>query len=190
VDFLRDPAYAPKFEVGFAALAEHGLTFDLQCAPEQLGAAAALVGRHPDVRVILDHMGKPRLHGDPSSATADAAELLTWREGMAQLAAHPNTFVKLSMLGYAMPGWAADSAKEEAVAALVRETIDTFGAERCMFSTNWWAGGSMANSDGRDDVNVSMEALWRHYHAWVSTHYSDEQVRRLFAGTAEHVYGI
>ena len=54
VDFLRDPAYAPSFEAGYAALADFGLCFELQCAPAQLDAAAALLGRHPSIRVCVD----------------------------------------------------------------------------------------------------------------------------------------
>ena len=314
VDFLRDPSLASQFEAGFGALAERGLTFDLQCAPEQLEAAAAMVGRHPGVKVVVDHLGKPRFSstgddggdgggdgGGDEAGAADAAELQVWREGMDQMAALPNVYVKLSMLGYAVPGWAAtattagdtagggggddesegeldgggagaarEAAREARVlvdlgfehkwrvpAALVLETIDRFGPERCMFSTNWyangrsgvcgvwggvWVGGvwggfavvsaclcaslrvfgclsfslsfspslslslshshtlslththtlthtlthththththtqtharargtgSLANSDGRDDVDISMSELWQRYHGFV-----------------------
>ena len=59
-----------------------------------------------------------------------------------------------------------------------------------MFSTNWWSRGAMANADGRDDVDISMGDLWRRYHAWVGGRHSDDEVRRLFAGTAEEFYGI
>jgi predicted TIM-barrel fold metal-dependent hydrolase len=187
VDFLRDPAYASKFETGFGALAALGLTFDLQCAPAQLEAAAALIGRHPGVRVVLDHLAKPRLGGD---AATDAAELELWRRSMTVLAALPNVYVKLSMLAYAVPGWMADEAKEAQVAALVTETIEKFGPKRCMFSANWWANGALANSDGRDEVDVTMAALWQKYHSWVASKFSEEEVARLFAGTAEEFYGI
>ena len=54
VDFLRDPALAPSFEAGYAALADFGLCFDLQCAPAQLDAAAALLARHPSIPVCVD----------------------------------------------------------------------------------------------------------------------------------------
>ena len=49
VDFLRDATHAAAFERGFAHLAPLHLTFDLQCAPSQLQAAAALISRHPKV---------------------------------------------------------------------------------------------------------------------------------------------
>lgn len=188
VDFLRDEALARQFESGYARLAEYGWRFDLQCAPEQLPAAARLVGRHPEVPVVLDHLGKPRLgSGD---AAADAAELARWREGMAMLAMREHVFVKLSMLGYSVPGWAGDSDKEELIASLVREVIDLFGPDRCMFSTNWWSDGAMSNSDGRDKVAISMAELWGRYHDWVKGRYPEEDVRKLFSGTAERFYGI
>jgi len=192
VDFLRDPVIAPKFEFGFARLAEHGLRFDLQCAPEQLMAAAHLVGRHPNVPVVLDHLGKPRLGS--GNKVVDAAELVTWRSGMKQLAAHDHVYVKLSMLGYAVPGWVADKEKEELLAALVLEVIDLFGPQRCMFSTNWWSDGktkgAMANSDGRDEVGISFAELWQRYLSWVEGRYSAEDIQRLFSGSAEEFYGI
>ena len=46
-DYLRDPKAAPAFEKGFALLAERDLSFDLQCCPSQMEAAAALLKRHP-----------------------------------------------------------------------------------------------------------------------------------------------
>ena len=85
-------------------LSRHFLSFDLQCAPAQLTAAASLFARHPHTRVVVDHMGKPRnLRAD--GGEADLAELETWRQGMDALASLPHVHVKLSMLGYALPGW-------------------------------------------------------------------------------------
>jgi predicted TIM-barrel fold metal-dependent hydrolase len=91
LDYLRDSSGpAADFERGFALLAGKSLSFDLQCVPSQLSAAAALVGRHPGVTVVIDHLGKPRhLMAD---AAADAAQLDVWRAGMKQLAALPNTY--------------------------------------------------------------------------------------------------
>jgi hypothetical protein len=43
-DYLRGPE-ASDFERGFALLKKHGLSYDLQCAPAQLPAAAALLAR-------------------------------------------------------------------------------------------------------------------------------------------------
>ena len=193
VDFLRDARHAPAFAAGFARLAAHGLSFDLQCAPEQLEAAAALFARHPDVPVVVDHFGKPRLWAAPIAGPQAhphvRLNLADWRRGMAALAALPHVRVKLSMLGFAVPGWAADAEKEAALKELVLEVIALFGARRCMFSANWWLNGAMSNSDGKDDVDISMLELYRRYARWVA-HLPRADVVRLFAGTAEEFYRI
>ena len=88
VDYLRDAAAAPLFERGFALLAEHKLSFDLQCCPAQLPAAAALCARHPSVPVVVDHLGKPR-HLAADGSDADRAALDEWRAGMELMAALP-----------------------------------------------------------------------------------------------------
>ena len=40
-DYLREPAAAALFERGFGLLAKHGLSFDLQCCPAQVGFGAS-----------------------------------------------------------------------------------------------------------------------------------------------------
>ena len=61
--------------------------------------------------VVINHFGKPR--GDRSGISED--EMKVWREGMRRMAKFRHVFVKLSMMGYAVPGWTADSEKEELV---------------------------------------------------------------------------
>ena len=135
-DYLRDPTAAAAFERGYSLLAAHGLSFDLQCCPAQMEAAAALFSRHADVPVVIDHMGKPRKLAADGGAE-DLAKLASWRAGMTKLAALPHVSCKLSMLGAAVPGWFADAAKEAVLRDLVLEMVDLFGAGRCMFTSNW-----------------------------------------------------
>ena len=47
----------------------------------------------------------------------------------------------------------------------------------------------MANSDGKDDVDISMLELYRRYASWVA-HLPRADVVRLFAGSAEEFYRI
>ena len=82
---------------------------------------------------------------------------------MALMAALPNTYCKLSMLGYAVPGWSASGEKEAFVRGLVLETIDLFGAHRCMFASNWHGSGAVSNSDGADECDISMAELYRRF---------------------------
>ncbi len=188
LDYLRDPVAAPLFERGFAKLAAHGFSFDLQCAPAQLPAAAAMLARHPEVRVCLDHLGKPR-HLSADGGARDAAELAAWRAGMALLAAQPQVVVKLSMLGYAVPGWCVDEKKEALIKSLVLETIGLFGANRCMFSTNYHIGAALSDSDGKSSDGLEPTPLFERFAKWVE-HLPDDDQRRLFAGTAAEFYRI
>ena len=82
----------------YALLEEHGLSFDLQCNPHQLVAAAALAAAHPRTKVVLNHLGCLRLEGTAQSVIDE--KMRVWREGMAALAAQPHVCVKLSMLPY------------------------------------------------------------------------------------------
>lgn len=86
----------PAFTEGFALLAKHGLSFDLQCNWFQLRDAAAFLQGFPETVVVLDHMGCLKLTG--TDETEDAKRVAEWRAGMGLLATLPNVSVKLSML--------------------------------------------------------------------------------------------
>ena len=104
IDYLRDVEAAKDFERGFAALAKRDLSFDLQCAPEQLPAAAALFARHPTVKVVVDHLGKPRHLAVDGGSSDTSAKLTEWRTGMQLLAKLPQVGVRMNksprLLGY------------------------------------------------------------------------------------------
>jgi len=188
VDFLRDAAVAADFERGFALLAERGFSFDLQCAPAQLPAAAALLERHPDVAVCIDHLGKPhRLTAD--GGEEDERKLVEWRKGMALMAKLPQVYVKLSMLGYAVPGWHADQGKEDFLRGLVREVIDLFGARRCMFASNFHISAAVSDSDGAFDTGLEMPELYARFDAWVAD-LPETDRHRLFSGSASEFYRL
>ena len=52
--------------------------------------------------------------------SADAAKIEAWRAGVTQLAKLPLVRVKLAMLGFLVPGWTDDAAKEAIVVGLVK----------------------------------------------------------------------
>ena len=186
LDYLRDPVAAPKFERGFALLAEHKLSFDLQCAPEQLSAAVELFTRHPGVPVVLLHLGKPRLlKGDGSEE--DQAKLAVWRDGLTRLAALPHVSVKLSMLGYAVPGWHESAEKEAFLKSLVLEVISLFGAERCMFASNFHINAACSDSDGQFASGPSVAELYAKFNEWTSE-LSTQDRANLFAGASRKFY--
>ena len=201
IDYLRrsngtdgyDGSVMPDFERGFALLESHGLSFDLQCAPVQLPAAAALFAKYPKIPVVIDHLGKPRMLLGPdheSATTPNQQELHDWRTGMKAMAALPHVYVKISMLGYSVPGWIRNQTRMDLVRQLVRETVALFGPQRCMVATNFWKNAAMSDSDGLSNVGPdSVQLLTLLYKDFLGD-YSEQDKQAIFSGTAKLFYKI
>lgn len=159
-DFMSDPGWLR----GYAALARHGLSFDIQIYPWQLAHAAELAARFPETTIILNHAGMPIHWRDMG--------LRTWRDGMWALAAQPNAFVKVSGLG--MVDWNFTTAS---IRPLVLETIEAFGPERTMFASNFPV----------DRLYRTFAALYAAFEEIVSDFTAADQ-HAMFAGTARRVY--
>jgi L-fuconolactonase len=108
-------------ERSLRAIADADLAFDLLVRTRELAAAIACARGNHDLRFILDHVGKPPF-GTPSMAA--------WRDGMAEIAQLPNVFCKLSGLLTETPDLAL-------AADAIREAVELFGADRCMFGSDW-----------------------------------------------------
>src|SRR5579863_385150 len=119
-DLARDPV----LQKNVARLADYGWSFDLQVFAGQMDGAAELAANAPKVTFILQHAG---MLEDLSPAGWDK-----WRAGMRKLAAGPNIVSKLSALGTFI-----HKNDPQHIAAIVRETIEIFGAERCLFGSNF-----------------------------------------------------
>lgn len=162
VDLTRDPAW----QAGYALLARHGLSFDLQCYPGQMPGLVPLIARHPDVPVIINHIGMPVL--------SDADGIGEWRRGMQALARLPHVAVKLSGMGFIRRDWTQDM-----IAPFIRETIDLFGVERCMF----------ASDTPTDTLFAPVDRTMDAYHAIVAD-LPEADRRALFAGNANRLYRL
>lgn len=167
--FLRDP----MFGEGIALLGERGLSFDLQCNPHQLEDAARTFGDHPRTPVVLDHLGS--FHDGE-----DEMYTQMWREGMAALASVPHAFVKLSMLFFCAGGYHQDVAKETKVKDLVREVIELFGCDRCMFASNFPVDRIMG---------IPVETLYGKFLEW-TVDLADAERAALFHDTAVRAYRL
>jgi predicted TIM-barrel fold metal-dependent hydrolase len=122
----------PTLQRNIAHLADYGWTFDLQVFTGQMEGAAELAASAPAVTFILQHAG---MLEDLSEAG-----WARWRTGMRRLAACPNLVCKLSGLGTFI-----HKNDPEHIAAIVRETVEIFGARRCLFGSNFpveklWTG--------------------------------------------------
>jgi predicted TIM-barrel fold metal-dependent hydrolase len=201
IDYLRgseggfDGHAIPEFEAGFSLLRDFGYSFDLQCAPAQLLKAAELCARkHPDIPVVINHIGKPRLfstahNGQRSDDVIDENELQIWCTGMEAMAKLPNVYVKLSMFGYIVLGWIANSHRREILRNLVLDIVNLFGANHCMVALNWWKDAATSDSDGRSDVGPD-PVTFLQYMSEFFKEYNDQDRKHLFSGTAKEFYHI
>jgi L-fuconolactonase len=118
--FMDDPA----FNRGLRAVMDANLVYDLLILDRQLPAAIALVDRHPNLRFILDHFGKPRI---------DIDQLEPWKTHLTELAKRRNVYCKIS-------GGITEAALDWTPARLepyLDAAIDAFGAHRLVFGSNW-----------------------------------------------------
>jgi L-fuconolactonase len=121
---LAEAAYAD----GLVAVARAGLAADL-CVraahlPQALTTLRSVADRAPDLRVVLDHAGKPPVGGD----------LTAWAADLARLAALPGVVCKLSGL-VTEADW--DTWTADQVLPVIRTVLDVFGPERVMFGGDW-----------------------------------------------------
>jgi predicted TIM-barrel fold metal-dependent hydrolase len=119
-----DVMLAPEFRAGLAELTRRDLLFDVLVMPGQLRQLASLARANPEQRIVLNHLGTPWF--DNRRDEAD------WNDGMRECARCRNVNVKLSGLWPLDRGW-----KPERIAGPVRLVIDLFGAERCMWASNY-----------------------------------------------------
>jgi L-fucono-1,5-lactonase len=122
-----DPEWLLRGDVqdGLATVAERGLVYDLLVRTRELPAAAEAARRLPQARFVVDHLAKPPLRGGDTKA---------WAAGLQALAALPNVWCKLSGL-VTEADWSAWRTEE--LAPYLRRALDWFGAERCLFGSDW-----------------------------------------------------
>ena len=112
------------------ALADAGLTLDVNGNASTLAAVAHLAGRLPKLRIVLNHLALP---GDPAAGIPVA-----WRDGLRAVAAHKNVYCKVSAL-VEMPkapyGRAPTALRY--YRALLDAVWEILGAERLVYGSDW-----------------------------------------------------
>ncbi len=176
----------PDFRRGVAHLGERGLTYDTWHYHPQNHEFADLARALPDTTMILDHFGTPLGIGPWAGRHDEIFE--TWTTDIETLAECPNVVCKLG--GLAMPdngfGWhTSEDARPDVdtfVAAQQRwyhHVIECFGADRCMFESNFPV----------DKFSLDYATYWDGMRI-IACGYDDSDQAMLFAGTARRVYRL
>ena len=165
----------PAFRAGIAALAAHGLAYDLLLFPKHLPLAATLAADFPDVRFVLDHCGNPDIRRAGRSEAERAQGLAEWEAGLRALAALPNVHCKLSGL-VTRADW-RDWAQAD-LDAVLGVVVSAFGPSRCMQGSDWPVCTLSA------DYAATLGAVA----SFAQRHLSAEEAAEVAGGTAARVY--
>ncbi|MFL5298697.1 MAG: amidohydrolase family protein [Phenylobacterium sp.] len=173
------------FRTGFAHLAPLGLSFDAWLLEPQLPDVIDLARAFPETTIVLDHVGTPLGRGSYEGRLAERFPI--WRDHIRELARSPNVAVKLGGLAMAFcnfPSFLAEPrAPSEQLAAewapYVETCIEAFGAERCMFESNFPV----------DMGACTYAVLWNAFKR-IAAGASAAEKMALFSGTATKVYRL
>ena len=174
------------FRAGFGQLGRFGLVFDAWSFFHQADRLVALARAFPDTSIVVDHCGGiVRIH-----SYANRPELYAlWRAGIASLAQCPNVSIKLSGLGMRLGnfgfehGARAPSSLElsEAWKPWVVHCLESFGAERCMWGSNFPV------DKGSYSYDIGLNAMKRIVAGAGASNWECDAV---FRRTAARVYGL
>lgn len=175
----------PGFRAGVRRLERYKLSLDIWLFDPQLPELIDLARGFPEIPIILNHCGM--VLGIGSYAETRTQRLPAWRDNIRALAQCPNVTVKLGGLGTSYVGIKAGSpgqpATSEQLAAAwrpyIEPCIEAFGAERCMFESNFPVDGAACD----------YPTLWNAFKR-ITTGASATEKAALYAGTAARVYRI
>lgn len=173
------------FRAGLACLTARDLALDALAFHTQLDDVTDLARACPDANIVLNHTGMPLGYG-PYSGKTDEVHA-QWLASMTALARCPNVVMKLGgmMMRLACFDYHRETRPPTSteLATLwrpyIEPTIELFGADRCMFESNFPVDG----------MGIGYAAMWncfKHLAAGASA----EEKAALFAGTARRAYRL
>lgn len=173
------------FRAGFTHLAPRKLTFEAWCYHHQIPEVTDLARAFPDTTIILDHFGGPIGIG-PYAGRGDEV-YAEWRRHIDELATCDNVVAKLGGINMEVNGFGwhtkprPPSSQEllDATRHYYDYTLEKFGAERCMFESNFPV----------DKLSCSYTVLWNSFKRLTAGCSADEKAR-LFHDTASRVYRL
>lgn len=174
-----------KFREGLKILGEMDLTFDAWFYHHQLPEFVELAKSAPGTTIVLDHFGGPLGIG-PYQGKSDQV-FADWQENLSPLKDCPNVYFKLGGINMKINGFdwhlrEMPPSSDELVdktAPYYEYCINTFGADRCMFESNFPV----------DKESCSYNVLWNAFKK-ISRSLSAEDRAMLFHDTAATVYQL
>lgn len=157
----------PEVVRGLKVLQKHRIPFDLLFFPQHLKHATTLAEMLPELPMVIDHLAKPNIK---------AGLIESWRSDLKSAARHSNVYCKLSGM-VTEADW--NRWKPGDLKPYVETALEAFGAERCMFGSDWpvceLAGSYEAVFSALDEVLGPLSAFER---------------SKIFGETAKQFYGL
>ena len=158
-----------KWKDGFGKLGNYNFSFELQLNPNQYQKALNIIKDYPDTKVIINHLGTPKLDDIQKSKN------LFW-ESMKKFSQYNNVFMKISMLSYIMKDWEDSEIVNEAV----NRIIEIFGINNCFFASNF----PVERNFGWD-INRLLDAFKN-----IASNYNIDEKNKLFSTNAMSAYNV
>jgi len=173
----------PNFRRGLKRLPTHDLTFEAWIYHPQIKTLTQVARECPDVKIVLNHFGGPLGVGPYKRDEVFAG----WRADIKALSACPNAYVKLGGLAmivnafdfHLAPLPPSSGQMADAWRPYVDACIENFGADRCMFESNFPV----------DKGACSYPVLFNAFKRLASGASASEKAD-LFAGTASRFYRL
>jgi len=175
----------PEFGEGLKKLVSHGLSLDTMAFHPQLEDVLGLARQVPEANIIVGHLGGPIGYGRYAGKKDEVFR--AWKASMAALADCPNVSVKLGGVMMRLAAYdymAMDRPPTSAEFAAywepyIHTVIELFGAERCMFESNFPV----------DKMGIGYAGMWNGFKRMASGASANEK-QNLFKGTAWRVYRL
>ncbi len=169
-DFAVEPLLAEgnfdALQAGLEQLAERNLVLDMDCEWQNMGAGLELARRHPNLQIVLEHIGFPRSRDDEYFAS--------WSAGIRELGSAENITCKVS--GLAMTD---TRFTRESLAPWVKTCYEAFGPERIVLGSNWPI----------DRLYSSYDVIMNLYREYMSD-YSQHEQEHMLRGNAARLYRL
>jgi predicted TIM-barrel fold metal-dependent hydrolase len=161
------------------------LSFDAWTYHPQIPELTELARAHPDVPIVLDHLGGPLGIGPYQGRRGEV--MAVWRSYLSALAPCPNVVVKLGGIGMPVFGmeWhhTPEGASSDQLASVwgedIRWCIEQFGVDRCMFESNFPV----------DRASCAYSVLWNAFKR-IAADASPAEKAALFHDTAVRTYRL